>query len=139
MLRWFDIKTTSKKRCGELINISWILKVESNSTMNRCYPFDVDWPFIINEILRDFRQGIWILNWWEIAEDVSAEFHLSLLANSVGNLWSICLGVNILRPVPCVDFLTGVFAWLCNFTLSPTTSSSGSLSSCSYSLCSNSG
>ena len=25
-------------------------------------------------------------------------------ATAIGNLWSICLGVNILSPVPIVDF-----------------------------------
>ena len=41
------------------------------STPNRCHLFHVDLPFIIDEILTNFRRGISMSNRWRIGDDVS--------------------------------------------------------------------
>ena len=45
----------------------------------------------INNLSDSFKQTFWVI----------ASFYL---CKAIGNIWSICLGVNILSPVPVADF-----------------------------------
>ena len=66
-LHRFDVETTQKNLCGNLINI--FVDFESRiqveiSTRNRCHNFHMDSPFKIDEISTNFPRGISTSDQW---------------------------------------------------------------------------
>ena len=70
-LRRFDVETTQKNPCRELIDISSILKVQSTSKCPRRIDVIISTWICLDVISLNFPRGISTLNRWRINKDVS--------------------------------------------------------------------